>query len=136
MRTDDKECDAERCACHRSWTLRTSYLCLDRYVLHFAVKELARRMQQPNVKNMQAPKRLVRFLKGSPRCLVVHGRQPEQQVLDVFSDNDWLGCAKSRRSTWNGKCETPPYQVLWVQETVALQELAIAKVLECETPAD
>ena len=35
------------------------------------MNELARRMQQPNTKkNMQAPKRLVRFLKGSPRCVI------------------------------------------------------------------
>ena len=58
-----------------------------------------RRMQQPSAKNMQALQRLVRFLKGSPRCLVVHGRQAEQQVVDVFSDSDWAGCAKTRRST-------------------------------------
>ena len=55
-------------------------------------------MQQPNAKNMRALKRLVRFLKGSP-CLVVYGRQAEQQVADVFSDSGWAGCAKTRRST-------------------------------------
>ena len=44
-------------------------------------------------------KRLVRLLKGSPRCLVVHGRQPEQQAVDVFSDSDWAGCVKTCRPT-------------------------------------
>ena len=56
-------------------------------------------MQRPNAKKVQALKRLVRFLKGSPRCLVVYGRQAEQQVVDVFSDSDGAGCAKTRRST-------------------------------------
>ena len=55
-------------------------------------------MQQPITKNMQALKRLVRFLKGSSRCVVVYGRQAEQQVVDVFSDSDWAGCTKTRRS--------------------------------------
>ena len=41
----------------------------------------------------------MRFLNGSPRCLVVHGRQAEQQVVDVFSDSDWAGCTKTRPST-------------------------------------
>ena len=82
---DGKECDTES-----RWTRRE---------LQFAVKELARRMQQPNAKNMQALKRLVRFLKGSPRCLVVYGRQAEQQVVDFFSDGDWAGCVKTRLST-------------------------------------
>ena len=96
---DGKECDAESRASYRSWTMRASYLSQDRCELQFAVKELARRMQQANTKNMQALKRLVRFLKGSPRCLVVYNRQAEQPVVDVFSDNDWAGCAKTRRST-------------------------------------
>ena len=68
------ELDAEGGACYRSWTMRPSYLSQDRCELQFAVKELARRMQQPNTKNMQALKRLLRFLKESPRCLVVYSR--------------------------------------------------------------
>ena len=93
---DGKELGAEGRACYRSWTMRASYLGQDTCELQFAVKELARRMQQPNTKNMQALKRLVRFLKGSPRCLVVSNRQAEQPIVDVSSDS---GCAKTRRST-------------------------------------
>ena len=96
---DGKELGAEDRACCRSWTMRARYLSQDRCELQFAVKELARRMQQPNTENMQALKRLVRFLKGRPRCLVVYNRQAEQPVVDVFSDSDWAGCAKTRRST-------------------------------------
>ena len=96
---DGKEVDAEDRACYRSWTMRASSLSQDRCELQFAVKELAKRMQQPITKNMQALKRLVRFLKGSPRCLVVYNRQAEQPTVDVFLDSDWAGCAKTRRST-------------------------------------
>ena len=96
---DGKELGAEGRACYRSWTMRASYLSQDRCELQFAVKELAGRTLQPNTKNMQALKRLVRFLKGSPRCLVVYHRQAEQPIVDVFSDSDWAGCAKTRRST-------------------------------------
>ena len=103
VRTTDeengKELGAECRACHRPWTMRASHLSQDRCELQFAAKELARRMQQPNTKNMQALKRLVRFLKGSPRCLVVCNRQAEQPIVDVFSDSNWAGCAKTRRST-------------------------------------
>ena len=73
------------------------YLSEDRCELQFAVMELARRMQQPNTKNTQALNRLVRFLKGSPRCLVVFNRRAEQPIVDVFSDSDWAGCATTRR---------------------------------------
>ena len=96
---DGKELGAEDRACYRSWTMRASHLSHDRCELQFAVKELARRMQQPNTKNVQAVKRLVRLLRGSPRRLVVYNRQADQPVVDVFSDSDWAGCAKTRRST-------------------------------------
>ena len=96
---DGMELGAEDRACYRSWTMRASYLSQDRCELQFAVKELARRMQQPNTKNMQALRRLVRFLKESPRSSVVYNRQAEQPTVDVFSDSDWAGCAKTRRST-------------------------------------
>ena len=79
--------------------MRVSYFSQDRCELQFAVKELARRMQQPNTKNTEALKRLVRFLKGSPRCLIVCNRQHEQPTVDVFSGSDWTGYAKTRRST-------------------------------------
>ena len=58
---DGQELGAEDRACYRSWTMRASYPSQHRCELQFAVKELARRMQQPNTKNMQALERLVRF---------------------------------------------------------------------------
>ena len=61
---DVKECDAQSRACNRSWTMRASDLSQDRCELRFAVKELARRMQLPSAKNMQALERLVRILKS------------------------------------------------------------------------
>ena len=87
---DGKECEAESRACYRFLTMRASYFSQDRCELQFAAKELARRKQQPNAKNMQAPMCLVRFFQGSPRCLVLHGRQAE----DVFSHKDWAGYAR------------------------------------------
>ena len=51
---DGTELGAEDRACYRSWTMRASYLSQDKCELQFAVKELARRMQQPNTKNIQA----------------------------------------------------------------------------------
>ena len=96
---DGKELDAEGRACCRSWTMRASFLSQDRCELQFAVKEPARQMQQPNTKNLQALKRLVKFLKGSPGCVIVYSRQVEQPIVAVFADCDWAGCAKTRRST-------------------------------------
>ena len=100
---DGKECDAESRACYRSWTMRASYISQDRCELQFAVKELAKRMQQPSATNIQALKRLVRFQKGSPRCLVVYGPQAEQQVLGIPRDARRASlCCDSNNSTFGG----------------------------------
>ncbi|CAK0837947.1 unnamed protein product, partial [Prorocentrum cordatum] len=96
---DGRELDPEARSNYISWAMRASYLAQDRCELQFACKELARRMQAPRQKDMQALKRLGRFLKGAPRCLVVCRRQADQTVVDVFSDSDWAGCRKTPRST-------------------------------------
>ena len=89
VRTTDeengKELGAEDRACYRSWTTRARCLSQDRCELQCAVKELARRMQQPDTKNLQGLERLVRFLEGCPKFLIVYGRQAEQPIMDVFS---------------------------------------------------
>ena len=97
---DGKGLDAENRACHRPRTMRASYLSQDRCELQFAVRELARRMQQPNTKNMQALKRLVRFLKGSPKCLVGETTSGRDSV-----EGD---CLKA----WGRTSKTSPYQSL------------------------
>ena len=79
---DGKDLDAEGRACYPSWTMRACYLSQDRSDLQFAVKELARRMQQPNIRNLQALQRLARFL--------------------VFSDSDWAACAVGNNSECGG----------------------------------
>ena len=48
---DGKELDSESRACHRSWTMRASDFSQDGCEVHFAVKELVRRMRQPNARN-------------------------------------------------------------------------------------
>ena len=66
---DGKELGAEDRACYRSWTMRASYLSEDR-------------------------------CSRIPRtCLVVYNREAEQPIVDAFTDSDWAGCAKTRRST-------------------------------------
>ena len=99
---DGKEVDAVNRACYRSWTMRASYLSQDRCELQFAVKELARRMQQPNTKNMQALKRLVRFLKGSPRCLVVYVHEDTTVNFVFVRDAGWTSACLISNNTKRG----------------------------------
>ena len=96
---EGKELTAEERYSYRSWAMRASYLAQDRCELQFACKEAARRMQEPHTADLRALKRIARFLKGHPRCIIVYARQSETYLLDVYSDSDWAGCRRTRRST-------------------------------------
>ena len=58
-------------------------------------------MSAPTELSLRAVKRLGRYLKGRQR-LVYH--YPWQTVthIDVYSDTDWAGCPKTRKSTSGG----------------------------------
>ncbi|CAK0811391.1 unnamed protein product [Prorocentrum cordatum] len=91
--------DASRRSAYRSMGMRAAYLSQDRAELQFSCKELARRMQQPCLQDERDLKRMVRFLLGAPRCVTEFRRQDMPRTLDVFSDFDWAGCVRTRRSS-------------------------------------
>ena len=84
----------------RSWTMRASYLSQDRCELQSAVTELARRMQQAECQEHASAQALDAISERKSELLgrLWVDRQAEQQFVDVFSDNDWAGCAKTRPS--------------------------------------
>ncbi len=52
-------------------------------------------------------KRIVRYLKGSPRCVQVYKIQDEVSELFMLTDSDYAGCLETRKSTsscflWRG----------------------------------
>ena len=58
-------------------------------------------MSSPTELGLQSLKRLARFLVGRPR-LIWHFRWQEVTHFDVYSDTDWAGCPKTRKSTSGG----------------------------------
>ena len=94
-----EELDAERHAIFRSAAMRLAYLAQDRPELAFAAKEVARCMSGPDEAAWQALKRAVRFCMGHPRVIWEFVRQAPVQFLDVWSDSDFAGCLRTRRST-------------------------------------
>ncbi|CAE7509096.1 unnamed protein product [Symbiodinium sp. CCMP2592] len=74
--------------------------------IQFAVKELARRMQNPRVCDWLAAETLARYLRATPRFGRVVALDPASKStallnLEVYSDSDWAGCPETRRSTDN-----------------------------------
>ena len=72
---------------YRSATMRVCYLALDRPDLQFPSKELARLMQAPTVGNLEALKRVARYLIGHGRLIQQFVRQVEEPShVVVFTD--------------------------------------------------
>jgi len=85
----------------RGSAARANYLCADRIDCQFASKELCRHMSSPTKLGWQALKRLGRYLVGAPRLIYCYGWQRAESI-EVYSDTDWAGCGKTRKSTSGG----------------------------------
>jgi hypothetical protein len=85
----------------RAVTARANYLAADRPECQFAAKEVCRWMSEPTEHSVAAVKRMGRYLEGRRRLVF---RYPWQKAdrIDAYSDTDWAGCTKTRKSTSGG----------------------------------
>ena len=86
----------------RALAARANFLASDRPDIAFAVKELCRAMAAPSKRDAEALKRLARYLIGQPRVIHHFEGQAAPSYLDAYSDSDWAGCVRTRRSTSGG----------------------------------
>ena len=90
---------------YRALAARANYLAADRPDVGYAVKELCRDMSAPRKSSQAKLKRLGRYLLEFPRLGWTY---PDGQVevdmknIHVFSDSDWAGCIRTRKSTSGG----------------------------------
>jgi len=81
---------------------RANYLCQDRSDIQFAVKELCRTMADPTMSSGNALKRLGRYLLDKTRVVIKFGYQNNVKELTIWTDTDFAGCVKTRKSTSGG----------------------------------
>ena len=92
----------EEATFYRRSAARINYMSLDRMDISFAAKEIARNMAKPTKDDLPKIKRMCRYLKGHPRAKLVYRHQAEPEEFKVYSDSDWAGCQKTRKSTSGG----------------------------------
>ena len=97
----DLPLDKTKATPYRAVVARANYLAADRPELQFAAKEVCRWMSAPTEASLNALKRLGRYVAGHRRMVF---KYPWQRVdrIDTYSDTDWAGCPKTRKSTSGG----------------------------------
>ncbi len=82
----------------RGSAARANYLAADRPDCQFAAKEICRWMAAPTEGSWNALKRLCRYLVGLPRLIFSYSWQTVD-AIDIYTDTDWAGCPRTRKST-------------------------------------
>ena len=86
----------------RAGAARANFMAMDRADVMFAGKELCRRMSAPRVRDLEALRRLAKYLIGAPRLVQVFAWQAAPDHVDTYCDTDFAGCPFTRRSTSGG----------------------------------
>ena len=81
---------------------RGNYLGQDRMDMQFAAKEISRFMSKPEEQDWRSAKRLARYLKDNRRVVIMYKYQKLPWKVTVWSDRDFAGCQRTRRSTSGG----------------------------------
>ena len=99
--TEDKPVPAAQETPFRAVAARANYVAADRPECQFSAKDVCRWMSAPTTHSVASLKRLGRYLEGHRRLVVRYPWQSASRV-DVYSDTDWAGCPRTRKSTSGG----------------------------------
>ena len=102
---------------------RINYMAQDRPDLSVAARVLSQCMAHPREGVRQGVKRVIRYLSGRPRCVLMIPHSVEFNKIEVMTDSDWAGDISTRRSCSGGSLQFGGATVLhWskLQSNVAL----------------
>ena len=97
----EKELEQHEHTPYRGNGARCNYLGPDRPDIQYSAKEICRWMSSLTNFGQGALKRLCRFLVGRKRMVFKYPWQLAL-TLECYSDTDWAGCPKTRKSTSGG----------------------------------
>ena len=87
---------------YQALVARANYLAQDRSDIQFAVKELARTMSSPTRGSWKGLVKLGKYLKTHNRSGYSYPYQDHPKELVVWTDTDYAGCKRTRKSTSGG----------------------------------
>ena len=92
----------EQATNYRALAARANCLALDRPDLAFTAKEKCRAFSKPTTEDVEALKRMVRYLVHRPRLIWRYDWGCGADSIDIYGDTDFAGCRRTRRSTSGG----------------------------------
>ena len=99
---NEEPLDSRRATMYRACVARGNYLTQDRSDVQYAVKELCRSMSDPREEDWDKLKRLGRYLSDKLRVRMIYEYQGRIDKIEVYTDTDYAGCLKTRKSTSGG----------------------------------
>ena len=94
---------AAKAKAYRGLAALGNFMAQDRADIGLATKEVSKTMAAPAECDLQAMKRLGRYLAEHPSCVNLMRWQESPTSIDCYSDSDWGGDLTSRRS-FSGGC--------------------------------
>ena len=88
----------------RAIAARSNYMAVDVPNVQYPTKEICRDMSKPSVAAYERVKKLARYMSSYEEVSFHYEWQNEHEAtnLKCFTDSDWAGCRKSRKSTSGG----------------------------------
>ena len=99
---EDDQVDGKDATAYRAVAARVNFLSQDCPDLQFPAKEVCRDMATPTRMAWKRLKRLARYLISRRAVVYKLEWQEEGSPLKVYTDSDWAGCRRTRKSTSGG----------------------------------
>ena len=99
---NDELLKGDQASSFRGITARLNYLSADRPDIQYATKEVCREMASPTTGSWRRLIRIGRYLLDKQRLIWKFDLQNTSGTVDAFSDANWAGCRRSRKSTSGG----------------------------------
>ena len=124
---ETEELSPPEAAAYRRGCARVNYIAQDRADLAYASKELSRTMSKPMRGDEVRLKRVVRYLAAHPRWVLVYNWQDRVDEVVAFTDSDWGGCVRTRKSTSGGVIMRGTHCIMHWSRTQQLISLSSAE---------
>jgi hypothetical protein len=98
----DRELGEQDMKAYRMLAARLNYMSQDNPTVQYSSKECCRKMAKPMESDFGRVKKLIRFMMGQGTVVWEYPWQEFDGVVKVYTDSDWAGCLRTRRSTSGG----------------------------------